>query len=308
MELDIEQQAVVESDESMVVVAPPGGGKTRVLTEKARRLFSEGKNIICLCFTRSAAREMQSRVSGLPACTIHSYCCGAIGWKIPRGASQEDGYPYLLQRFLWEQDGTKYDWVLIDECQDLNPMELDVALSLVGDKLFVVGDPFQSIYGFQGAVGPDVIRLLEKVGCRRVELHNNYRSDWSVIEKLNGIFDRKLVSSGVKDTGLTAILCRKNDDLFEVSEYLKKVGVKHRVRLAASVAGARDREYDVLGESNLRLMTIHASKGHEFDRVLLYNWKPNERGEEERVYYTACARASKQFIEVKNPVQLMKEI
>lgn len=300
IELDEEQEYVVNANESMIVVAGPGSGKTRVLTEKARRVFNKGESLLCLTFTKSASREMSSRVPGLPATTIHSYCCGRVGWK------EKWGYPGLLYRFLMENDGEKFSWVLLDECQDVNPEELDVVLSLVGDKLFAVGDPYQSIYGFQGAMGPRVVTWLEAMGCDKVSLHNNYRSCGGVVDRLNKIFERGLISRNIKDTGLTAILCRRNDDVFEASKFLEKVGIAHRVRLAAEVSS--NREYDVVGDSSLRLMTVHCSKGLEFDRVLLYNWLPNERGEEERVFYVAMARASKEFIEVNNLEGLSKEV
>lgn len=297
IELDEEQREVVESDNSMICIAGPGSGKTRVLTEKARRLFNSGQNILCLCFTRSAAREMSSRVPGIPATTIHSYCCGRVGWK------EEWGYTGLLYRFLIDTDSDKFDWVLVDEVQDLNEMELDVVLSLVGNRLFAVGDPYQSIYGFQGAMGPSIISRLGKAGCKEVALHNNYRSCPEIVSKLNRWFRRDLVSVGVKDTGLTAILCRRNDDVFEVSRFLKKEEVAHRVRLSAQVGGD-NREYDVIGESTLRLNTIHVAKGHEFDKVLLYSWFPDNYDEEERVYYVAMSRASKEFLSIRNLKEL----
>jgi len=301
VELDKEQEEVVDSSESMVVIAGPGSGKTRMLTEKARILFNSGENILCLCFTRSAAREMASRVPGLPCSTIHSYCCGRVGWR------NKWGYDGLLWRFLTQRDIEKFGWVLVDEVQDLNEMELDVVLTLIGNKVFAVGDPYQSIYGFQGAMGPKVVRLLGTMGCKEVLLHNNYRSCARIVDKLNRIYSRKLVSKGIKDTGLTAILCRTNDDVFQVSNFLIESGIPHRLRL--SMEQSDSREYDVLGESNLRLNTIHQAKGLEYDRVILFGWKPMElRGEEERIYYVAVARASKEFCEVSSLEELRREL
>ena len=203
-----------------------------------------------------------------------------------------------------DRDGAQFQNVLIDEVQDLNELEMDVALTLVGDKIFAVGDPYQSIYGFQGALGPRVIDLLERVGCNKVELHSNYRSCQGVVSRLNKVFNRHLVSRNVKDTGLTFILCRTNDDVFYVSKNLKDTGIPHRVRLSKEYADSR--EYDVLGESSLRVNTIHQSKGQEADRVILFDWYPNETGEEERTYYVAMARASKEFIEVNSINQLLE--
>lgn len=46
MELDKEQQEVVDYDGSTFVVAGPGSGKTRTLTEKARKLYNSGENLL----------------------------------------------------------------------------------------------------------------------------------------------------------------------------------------------------------------------------------------------------------------------
>jgi len=301
LRLDSEQESVVSEEGSVVVVAGPGSGKTRVLTEKGRREMVEGHSILCLCFTRAAAREMGSRVPGLPATTIHSFCYGCVGWD------EKYSYQGLLYRFLREKDKPRFHTVLVDECQDLNPLELDVVLSLVGTELFAVGDPYQSIYGFQGALGHMVVSIFESFGCKREDLHNNYRSVPDMVEMLNGIYDRDLVSKGTKETGLTAILCRTNDDLFYISKHLKELGVPHRLRTSAEVGDTKEK--DILGESNLRLSTCHCAKGLEFDKVILWDWKPmTDEDEEMRVYYVACSRASKAFVEVNRLEELDNEI
>lgn len=300
-QLDKEQQKVVDGDGSILCISGPGSGKTRVLTERARRVFNSGESLLCLTFTRSAAREMASRVPGIPATTIHSYCCGLVGWK------DEWSYLGLLWRTIMMKDRPRFQNILIDEVQDLNPEELDVALSLIGDKVFAVGDPYQSIYGFQGALGPKVATLLSKMGCKEVELRNNYRSHPSIVDKLNGIYNRYLVSKAVKDTGLTAILCRTNDDVFLVSSFLKAENIAHNLRL--SVEHSECKEKAILGDSSLWVMTSHQSKGLEFDKVILFSWYPDVDQEEEmRVYYVSIARASKSFIEVFTLEDLRKHL
>ena len=67
-----------------MVVAGPGSGKTRVLTERIRRLLNENKGhfrILALTFTNKAANEMKERLSEFPDIdkrafigTLHSFC------------------------------------------------------------------------------------------------------------------------------------------------------------------------------------------------------------------------------------------
>ena len=296
--LDEEQQKVVDYEGNLFVESGPGSGKTRMLTEKARKVFNRGESTLCLCFTRSAAKEMQNRVVGLPATTIHSYCCGVVGWD------EKWSYSGLLYRYLQYKEKETFENVLVDEVQDLNEMEADVVLAMVGKNLFAVGDPYQSIYGFQGALGPKISGLLAARGCRRVPLHNNYRSTPEIVQKLNRLYPRALISKGIKDNGLTAILCRSNDNVFLVSKTLKNLNIPHRVRLAEGLS--KDREYDVIGTSNLRVMTIHQSKGSEFTNVIIFDWRPYGEQEEYRCYYVACSRASKELVEIPNIIRLVR--
>lgn len=82
--LDPEQEDAVEAPcGRILVVASAGSGKTRVLTERVRRLIERGvapPSILCVTFTRNAAEEIKERLCDLPgikeACigTFHSVC------------------------------------------------------------------------------------------------------------------------------------------------------------------------------------------------------------------------------------------
>ncbi len=302
--LDGEKEPIVESNSSMVCTAGPGAGKTFLVEAKGTKLWSEGKDLLILAFTRSAARELLSRNPYLPVTTIHSFCYRQVGWD------ETLEYLGLLYRFLSLKIVPQFDWIIVDELQDLNSLELQVVLKIAKEKIFAVGDPYQSIFGFQSALGEKAFTTLERSGCTTVSLSFNYRSSPTIVKQLDKIYLRNLVSKGIKDTGLTAILCRTREEVQAVSDYLKIEGIPHRVRQSIDDAkvGKGDREYDSLGPSNLRVMTIHCSKGLEFDRVLQYQWNYIGTGEEKNIYYVAHSRASQYFSKVPDFQTLRREL
>ena len=87
---DIQREAVGWDDGSLLVLAGPGSGKTRVLTCRIARLLNSSPDqhfrILALTFTNKAANEMTNRVSilvpGLEGRanigTFHSFCAEAL--------------------------------------------------------------------------------------------------------------------------------------------------------------------------------------------------------------------------------------
>ena len=93
-------------------------------------------------------------------------------WKI----LQEN--PVALQK--WAE---KYDYYLVDEFQDCNPIQYKILQMLAGKNLFVVGDDDQSIYGFRGADHSIMQRFLEDYkDAECVILGRNYRCGASVVK------------------------------------------------------------------------------------------------------------------------------
>lgn len=93
----------------------------------------------------------------------------------------------LLQEksYVRECISAKYPWLLIDEYQDLGRPLHEMVLSLIDNtniKFFAVGDPDQSIYGFQGAVPDYLIELADRPDVQKITLINNYRSNQDIID------------------------------------------------------------------------------------------------------------------------------
>lgn len=77
----------------------------------------------------------------------------------------------------------QYDWVFIDECQDLNAAQRELFLKCVKPKgrFIAVGDPRQAIYGFAGA-DVESFNLLKKIpNTVKLPLSVCYRCDADII-------------------------------------------------------------------------------------------------------------------------------
>ena len=81
----------------------------------------------------------------------------------------------------WQE---RFKYILIDEFQDINPVQYEVVKLLAGNhsSIFAVGDDDQAIYGFRGSE-PECLRRFEKeYGASRLLLDINYRSHPRIVQ------------------------------------------------------------------------------------------------------------------------------
>jgi DNA helicase-2/ATP-dependent DNA helicase PcrA len=82
------------------------------------------------------------------------------------------------------------DHVLVDEYQDVNALQVDVlrALRARDDRLTVVGDDAQAVYGFRGADARHILDFPTVfAGAATVVLQQNYRSAQPVLDLANAV-------------------------------------------------------------------------------------------------------------------------
>jgi superfamily I DNA/RNA helicase len=141
--------------------------------------------------------------------------------------------------------GLLYDFIMIDECQDLNKAERELVLKCfkMGTRLVAVGDENQSIYSFSGA-DPESFNILKSLpNTECLPLSISYRCPKNVVE-----FAQKLVPSieynennknlgevkynvplsDIEDGDM--ILCRNNAPLIQVYNEFLKLGKKAFIR------------------------------------------------------------------------------
>jgi superfamily I DNA/RNA helicase len=92
----------------------------------------------------------------------------------------------------------RWDHVMVDEFQDINPVQDTFlrTLSSGAKSVMVIGDPSQAIYGFRGsspAAFDDFIA--EYPSCKTVHLHETYRLSAQVSEASNAFIGRDAVQS-----------------------------------------------------------------------------------------------------------------
>jgi DNA helicase II / ATP-dependent DNA helicase PcrA len=96
----------------------------------------------------------------------------------------------LLDPVVGARLQARWDWVLVDEYQDVNRVQVDIVTALRPDGLglTVVGDDAQAIYGFRGASGDHLRQLHEALpDSTLVRLQRNFRSTQPVLDLANVI-------------------------------------------------------------------------------------------------------------------------
>ena len=99
----------------------------------------------------------------------------------------------------------KFQYILIDEFQDINQIQYDIVRMLAGPRnnLFIVGDDDQSIYRFRGA-RPEIMLNFEQdyPDAGKAVLGINYRSGTKIVEAAKNLishnknrFDKDIVSA-----------------------------------------------------------------------------------------------------------------
>ena len=125
----------------------------------------------------------------------------------------------------------KFDYVLVDEVQDMNRLQFRILSLLVypNNNIFAVGDEDQAIYGFRGS-DPSLMLDFPKLypGCTLLKLENNYRSPNKIIgtaERLirnnKNRFQKKICPQLITETEFS--INEYNDPMDEIHDFEKMI-------------------------------------------------------------------------------------
>ena len=208
---------------SVLVLAGPGAGKTRVLVHRIAYLIrvrrQNPQGILALVYNRHAAIEIRRRLfdllgddaRGVTVSTCHGLAMRLVGASFAGQAGDipEEEFDKVLKQAvaLLRGDGLSrdeaeaqrdtliegYRWILVDEYQDIGPDEYELIAAVAGRaaeedsrlSLFAVGDDDQNIYTFKGASVAFIRRFEEDYKAKPVHLIENYRSTANIVDAAN---------------------------------------------------------------------------------------------------------------------------
>lgn len=142
----------------------------------------------------------------------------------------------------------QYDWVMCDEAQDLNKVQIVLVLRSLkpGGRILCVGDPNQSIYGFRGADLEAVPNIIEATQATVLPLSITYRCPKSHVALAKQLVPELESSPTAKDGEIrnnvpvhkavaemisgNMVLCRLNAPLVKVCYALIRSGKKAIMR------------------------------------------------------------------------------
>jgi DNA helicase II / ATP-dependent DNA helicase PcrA len=157
----------------------------------------------------------------------------------------------------------KYPLTLVDEYQDLSPVNHEMIRRLVGNRRLIgVGDPHQNIYGFRGAKSNGMAAAVAAYSMKEMDLSISFRCPEAIVRnawwhvpkfkwsKTGGRVEilPNMQSGDVRPDSV--FICRNNAPIFAFA--LKLISSGHGVRIVGSDIGPRlIKTMEKLGESSM---------------------------------------------------------
>lgn len=210
----------------------------------------------------------------------------------------------------------RYGEILVDEFQDLNPLQFDILRCISKDNVFAVGDPCQAIYTWRDAYPEVFDDFKREYSPKEYPLLNDYRHGPEIVACLEWVFSRGVIPKGppgkvmmyecMSPEAERQVVVRLAKSLDNNLDVLCRFWAPLR-DLAPLVDGDFVSDPDnedyyptsIDSDFGVRLRTIHGSKGLEFENTVVTGctqgvWprkKVADYDEEYRLLYVALGRA-----------------
>lgn len=324
----LQEEILAKNDKKIVIMSSAASGKTKMLTEKARRLLKSGVNprsIAVITYTNMAAEELRQRLGedykdGIFIGTVHSL---ANFFLLSNGidTSKVIDDEKFDKLFKMVSDNShcikKIDYILLDEAQDSGKQQFEFLFEMINpDNFFVVGDLRQAIYqGFTDASPVFLKKLSHDPDVACYSLNENYRNgktilnfakhliqptgfiDDSVPMRAENGFVKEVNGSLSEIIGLIkrqkeyknwAILARSNAQVWKIVGMLKDENIPFDTFKQGDLKKSELTEKML--RNTVKVLTIHSSKGLEFKNVAVVGMFYHNQAER-CVNYVAATRA-----------------
>ena len=309
---DDEQLDLLEitNDKPMIVSGCAGSGKSLIAMYKARQLFSEGKDVILIAYTKS----------------LKAFMMGGLNFS--------DLKIYTYQEWL-SRGAFCADYIIVDEIQDFIQEDVLSFIKSARISYFFFGDDAQSIYkNFKNTIS--IEDIAELTGIEPLKLYNNYRlprgiakitQDYLGLETVmpykEKIYQSKIESLPyivhldsneeqaavvlkiIKDNHdkSIGILLPNNDAVSAMEIILNQQNLKYEIKLNEKNDNDKDEVKFLNSKCTLnfsnylpKLMTYHSAKGLQFDIVILPMYSGTEEKNREPLYVAMTRTREKLYI------------
>jgi len=266
------------------------------IKEKARNGKADYSEVeTFLTFEESYEYEMMMRTD-IEKMPNSQYPESIYSWCEDRNILTFDNLIVYAKRNLGEDFAFPY--LFVDEYQDVGTLEDGFIRSLEAEHTFIVGDDWQSIYGFKGANVSIFKSYVQSPEWTTYYLDRNYRSAKNIIKLAETVIaddaerlDKHVVPMSSKE-GVVCfdvenqlikhlktikrnkeyrnwfLLARTRKDINAISDYCKMVGLP--AMFFSREGLTKEQEQELLEKNAVKIATIHGVKGLEAENVLMY--------------------------------------
>ncbi len=153
-----------------------------------------------------------------------------------------------------------YKFVCIDEAQDMNEAQYALITALCGDthkNVMMVGDPRQSIYGFNTSSPEFMERFGAEFAAKRIQLTANYRSSKAIVDFAQTLDHNYMVAMQLPIPGAVRVLVGEDeaDEAAKIADELQRLFVDGHPDVEGGVQLSK---CAILGRTRFALLAIEA--------------------------------------------------
>jgi hypothetical protein len=302
---------MLDAERRVAVAGPAGSGKTLVAAEKARRLATQGFDVLFTCFNRPLADHLRKALADDPRIRVsgfHQLCldlakeAGIETWgKRDDPVFWDKQLPEYLGRAV-DRLGSRFDALVVDEAQDFEESWWLPLQMLFRDPdqgvIYVFYDDNQAIYRRPGGL-PD--------GLVSARLTENWRNTSPIFEAVMGFYEGgKVRGAGPEGPPIEMASVQKEQLPSELSKVLHRLieegdlAAKDVVVLTPHTpahspvlgqVGAFKLTDDPIGKRDVHLSSIFRYKGLDAPAIVICDVDRFVEEEFTKLMYVACSRA-----------------